>query len=92
MCSLFTVSYTGWFISDIERAKWLIDISNMFLGSIIATCLSFTALVCYEKDRKWPLNYILLIIFTWGTAHIFTYAACRKPVSDARATDIPDNG
>ena len=60
-----------------ERAEDVGKNAHFFTVAFVIWIVSFFTLSCFKYDQKFPYNYILLLMHTFGTAHIITFIVCR---------------
>jgi len=79
---IFTLAYASYFVLDVERAQQFYRCSPALVIALVVTIMSFSNLICFQKDKRWPWNYLFLFAFVWSTGHLLTYIACRNCAED----------
>ena len=91
ICLVATVAYSAFFVMDKDRAEAIDDGKVLLSFAIFVWLVSITMIACCGYDQKPPLNFILLLLHTFGTAHILTYCACRhNKLPDSQDNDDDD--
>ncbi|CAI2372901.1 unnamed protein product [Moneuplotes crassus] len=80
---LFTALFTYWVISDYGRMQFCIDNMWLYFVCVAGTVAIMCALMCIQKAaRNFPVNYILLGIFTLLESYVVaTIASMYEPQS-----------